>query len=291
MNSFKLISDYKNQDKYRKSFNELAKKTFGIDFENWYEKGFWDEKYICYSYVDGDKVISNISANDMTVIVNGEEKKAIQLATVMTDPDYRNRGLAEDLMTYVLDKYDKNYDLIYLSANKNVLNFYPKFGFKLRNETSYTLPIDEKSIKNCKIRSLDISNKNDLDTILKLEENRKPVSKQLGIKNSRHILMFYLVNVFGNDIYYIEDEAVIVIYTIEGDTLHLFDVISTEEFNLKRIVNKIAINGISRVVFHFMPDLKEESLIVVPEHSNYRFVRLSSYDLPEELLFPKISQT
>ena len=42
---------------------DLAKKTFGIDFEGWYENGLWKEDYIPYVLIDGDTVVSNVSVN------------------------------------------------------------------------------------------------------------------------------------------------------------------------------------------------------------------------------------
>jgi len=33
---FKVINGYRHNEALRKSFNELAMKTYGIDFENWY---------------------------------------------------------------------------------------------------------------------------------------------------------------------------------------------------------------------------------------------------------------
>ncbi|PGM56126.1 hypothetical protein [Bacillus sp. AFS053548] len=80
MSEFQLISDYKHISMYRNSFIKLAKQTFGIDFNDWYEKGFWTDRYVCYSYVKEDLVIANASINKMKV----QEYNAIQIGTVMT---------------------------------------------------------------------------------------------------------------------------------------------------------------------------------------------------------------
>lgn len=63
MEKFIFMKDYKNNDALRKSFFELAANTFGLSFENWYQKGFWTERYIPFSFVEGDKVIANVSVN------------------------------------------------------------------------------------------------------------------------------------------------------------------------------------------------------------------------------------
>jgi len=78
MISYQLISDYKYIEAYKKSFNELAKIVYRLDFKKWYETRCWNDNYICYSYVDGDKIIENASINKMTLVSNGKEYKAIQ---------------------------------------------------------------------------------------------------------------------------------------------------------------------------------------------------------------------
>jgi predicted N-acetyltransferase YhbS len=97
--------DYKNNEKLRNSFNTLASMVFGINFEKWYKLGLWNERYIPFSYVEGEQVIANVSVNLLDFVVNGKEKKAIQIGTVMTHPDYRNRGLSASLINKVLEEY------------------------------------------------------------------------------------------------------------------------------------------------------------------------------------------
>jgi GNAT superfamily N-acetyltransferase len=114
MTNYQLVSDYKDIETYKESFNELAKIVFELDFKKWYEKGCWNDNYICYSYV-GDKVIANTSINKMTLVSNGKEYKAIQVGTVMTHPDYRNQGLSGKLMNHIIEKYEPEYDFIQMN--------------------------------------------------------------------------------------------------------------------------------------------------------------------------------
>lgn len=290
MHNYQLIFDYKDNPKYRKSFNSLSRKTFGIDFENWYKEGFWNENYVCYSYLDKDKVISNISINYMDVIINGENKKAIQLATVMTDKDYRHKGLAASLMNTIIMKHEKDYDFFYLSANETVLDFYPKFGFQLKEETQFILPVHFENNKN-NIRKLEISNQDDLNILLNLKRKSKPVSRILGTQKDEHILIFYCLNLLKDNIYYLEDKNTIVIYDVKGDTLNLFDIISSEDIDINIILNEILYSDIKKVVFHFTPDFDNENLIYKKDISNYRFIRPATTYLPDKFVFSQISQT
>ncbi len=58
-----FYKDYKNNEELRKIFNELATLIFGLNFESWYKKGYWNNRYIPFSYAEGDKVIANVSVN------------------------------------------------------------------------------------------------------------------------------------------------------------------------------------------------------------------------------------
>ena len=39
----RIIKHYREDAALRKSFNELAEATFGLNFENWYRMGYWTE--------------------------------------------------------------------------------------------------------------------------------------------------------------------------------------------------------------------------------------------------------
>ena len=114
---YQFNKGYGKNNELRKSFNNLAQRIFGFDFEQWYQDGYWKEQYIPYSMIDGDKVVANISVNIMNFKVFGEEKRYIQLGTVMTNPDYRNQGLVRILIKKVIDDYGDKCDLMYLFAN------------------------------------------------------------------------------------------------------------------------------------------------------------------------------
>jgi predicted N-acetyltransferase YhbS len=69
-----------------------------VDFEKWYQFGFWNNTYVCYSYIDQNEVIANVSVNKLDILIDGKESKTLQIGTVMTRPDYRGNGLSKSLM-------------------------------------------------------------------------------------------------------------------------------------------------------------------------------------------------
>ncbi|MFD3157982.1 GNAT family N-acetyltransferase [Haloimpatiens sp. FM7330] len=291
MDKFKLITDYKNNEKYRASFNELAIGTFGIDFEPWFQKGFWNENYICYSYVDGDKVISNISVNKLEIMWKGQKKKAVQIGTVMTHPDYRKKGLVSSLMKIVLDEYEKDVDFIYLFAADNALSLYLKFGFKPEIESTFSMELNVDKDPDTKLRKLDFSNKEDLNLIRKLASERTYISQKLGVKNDEHLILFYCLYVFSDNIYYLEEENTIVIFSIEDNELNLYDVLSKNSINIESIILKIASSKVKKVNFNFTPDLKFMKLEIKDlQKDDYTFlVKSLSVETIDKFLFSETS--
>ena len=65
-----LIYDYQNILEYRLSFNELTNKVFAMNFEKWYNKGGWNDRYICYSFAQENKIVANASVSKMDIILD-----------------------------------------------------------------------------------------------------------------------------------------------------------------------------------------------------------------------------
>lgn len=294
MSEYQLISDYKQNEKHKESFNELAKHVFGLDFKEWYNKGCWNDNFICYSYVDGDKVIANASVNKMVVVSDGMEYNAIQVGTVMTHPAYRHQGLAAKLMDHIIKKYEQNYDFIYLFANNTVLDFYPKFGFKPVQESSFSLKTSDLRIQRDKkftLRKLDVNNKADFEMMKEFAAERIPVSSILGLKGNEHLLMFYFTLAFNDAVYYIEEEEMIVIFKQENHVLHIFDVISKKRVELERVLAGIVSADMETINLYFTPDyvVNDIHTELITESNDLLFVRPLLKNLNKHFLFPLTS--
>ena len=270
-----LVFNYKNNDTLRKSFNDLAQKTFGISFEEWYEKGLWENKYECYSIVEEDKIISNLSVNKLKFLIDGKEKTALQIGTVMTDEKERNMGLSKKLMEFVLEKFEKEYDIIYLFANDTVLDFYPKFGFRKMNQKQISISekIEKNSIYN--FRKLHMDSLDDLVILKKSGTNRIPNARNFDVINGYEILFWYCLNVFRDNIYFDEKNEVLVIYSYDGDALNIHDIVLGKKQDYKKIIGSI-IGEDTKVInldFNLETDNIEIVEKVVEDDDNSLFVK------------------
>lgn len=129
-NTYEFKSNYCGEETIRESFNHLIEETYGFNFRNWYEGGYWKDRYIPYSLLDGVKVVANVSINVMDFLFLGEKKCYVQIGTIMTEQEYRHQGLSRVLPERVLTEWQSKCDLIYLFVNDEVLDFYPKFVFR-----------------------------------------------------------------------------------------------------------------------------------------------------------------
>lgn len=270
-----LVYNYKENETLRKSFNELSQITFGINFEEWYQKKLWNDKYECYSIKIGEKIVSNASVNKLQFIINGEKITALQIGTVMTAEDYKGRGMAKQLMNFILEKFEKEYDIIYLFANNSVAEFYPKFGFeKIKQFQIYTTEKIETNTKY-KFRKLDMDNPDDISTLKNLGIKRINNSGKFDVIDGHEVMFWYCLNVFRDHIYFDDSEKVIVIYTVGENKLNIHDIVLTEKKNYREIAGSLITEGINEVSFNFNMDadnieIKER---VIDEDDNILFIK------------------
>ncbi|MGH4119342.1 GNAT family N-acetyltransferase [Clostridium sp.] len=291
MNDYTIISDYMDNEKYRLSFNKLSMDIFASNPEKWYEKNLYYNKCIFYSYIYDDKVVANISVNIMDLIVDGHKKTALQLSGIMTHPDHRNKGLSASLINYIIEKYENEYDIFYLFAEDSVLNFYTKFGFKQIIEDSYELDTNLIHRTETMIKNLKTDDENDCNIILRIIENRQPVSEKLGVYNDLWPLHIFCMYVYTDDMYYLEDEDTIVIANREDGCLHIYDIVSQTLINLDSIIEKIVSIDDEKIEFHFIPESNKYNILKVSKErpDDWLFVRSNNTSF-KEILFPSTSQ-
>lgn len=245
---YKYIINYKNNDILRNSFNELTENTFSFNFVEWFQNGFWGEKYIPHSLVDEEKVIANVSVNKMDFNLDGTEKHYIQLGTVMTDKAYRGQGLSRYLMEKVIEEYIDKVDGIYLFANDKVLNFYPKFGFTKASEYQCSKIIDVKNSKQTKhVDMLNTINRNKF-----LQTAKNCVNNERFSMQNFSLIAFWTTGSMICKIYYCSSEDAYVIADINEGDLWIYQIISTRKVNLNNVINSFG-SAIHKVYLGFTP--------------------------------------
>lgn len=285
-----FIKDFKDNVLLRKSYNALTQKTYGFDFEQWYQAGYWGNSYVPYSLMDGENIVANVAANIIDFIVLGETKRYIQIGTVMTDPAYRNQGLSRYLMDRVLEDWKDKCHMLYLFANDSVLNFYPKFGFSTAIEYQYSKNI-AKANEFIAAEKLDMSLNHNRELVVEKIKNSIAISKLSMLKNVG-LVMFYCTSFMSQNVYYLREEDIIVIAELQGDTLYLQDVFSSSEVDLDNIIKELTNKEVKKVVLGFTPkDTDSYSVDLLKEDNTTLFVMKNEENLfkDNKLMFPVLS--
>ncbi len=269
---YTLIKDYKDQEEFRQSLNRLTKNTYCFDFEDWYRAGYWKEKYIPYSLVHQGEVVANVSVNRMDFLIDNTMVPCLQIGTVMTAEEYRNKGLSRVLMEIILKEFQGSIQLIYLYANDSVLEFYPKFGFTRAEEYVHSRQFI-KSGKLYSYRKLDMKTAEDRDRMLRLAVNTLPVSK-ISMVGNPGLSMFYLTKFMSEDIYYFEDLNLAAVAETEGGNLYLMDVFCPGEFVLEEVICSLMEKEQMKVTLGFTPKhTTEYDCTVLQEEGSTFFVK------------------
>ena len=288
-----LVSNYMRDDALRHALNDLTKKTFGFDFEDWVTGGYFEGDYIPYSFIEDGKIISNVSANRMTFLQNGVEKNYIQIGTVMTDEAYRRQGLAKKLMEHVVKQYKDSCDGFYLFANLDAVDFYNKCGFSKETEYRY-------SVKNkfCMRKSAGeiFMPVNTADERMKQKYmdmvRCSAVNSSLEQLNKFGLQMFYTADM--ENVYYAKDRDCFIVAEIEENTLLLQSIICKNHVTLLDVLQRVR-GEYHKCQLGFTPALKDMDICVAEQYDgtdDYRLFylgeQLKSIE-NEKLYFPELS--
>ncbi|MFY2307091.1 GNAT family N-acetyltransferase [Lysinibacillus fusiformis] len=291
MEKYELVSDYRHDDRLKESFNDLAITTFGLDFRDWYSKGYWNDQYIPYSFVQDGKVIANASVYKMSIRINGEQLKGIQIGTVMTDEHYRHQGLAKQLMLHIMKEYEGTCEFMYLFANETVLDFYPKFGFTRIHESEFSLDLKASPIQRKQTSVQQLTVEQDLALLEDYAKNRYIHSSMIAVEQNESLLMFYFTLVFPHAIYYLEELETIVFMEEEEGVLNIFDIISLQPIHIEELLAIIVKDSTQKVVFYFTPEftLIGMTATIQPNDDDALFVLSKKAILPGNFMFPLTS--
>lgn len=280
-----IVKHYHSNKTLRDSFNALAEATFGLNFENWYQNGFWGDNYTPYSVVMDGKIAANVSVNRTDMVIGCVRKRLYQLGTVMTAEGYRNRGYIRAIMEEV-EKDTADADGVYLFANDRVLDFYPKFGFTRGTETVYSRAVSQSG--PCRMHTVPMKDAAGWNRLRKAMEESTFPAACLMVDNPG--LIFFYVSQFMQDcVYFSESDNVWAIAELDGGHLMLHNVFSAEAVSLDRVIAAFGAE-VTQVTLGFSPadpcgftagELKEEDCTF--------FVKGPAFHTFEGLRIPSLS--
>lgn len=245
-----FVKQYQDNEEYRSGLNLLTSQTFGFDFEGWYLQGLWTDRYRPYSFVHNNRIVANVSVNPIDFLVEGKLYQTLQIGTVMTDPEYRNKGLSRVLFDIIMEEYDGKVDLMYLYANATVRQFYPKFGFIQAQEHVHTRQYTKST--NHVIRKLDGTKIEDRQLLFRLISNTKQLSK-FSMVNNPYLPMFYLTGPLAECCYYCEELDLIAVVEYEENSMLVNDFYCEGDFDMDEVIASLLDCDNRKVLIGFTP--------------------------------------
>ena len=257
MQEIQIVKHYKDNATLRNSFNELAKKTFDLDFEDWYQNGYWGAKYNPYSVVLDGKVVANVSVNQTDFLWGGVKKHFIQLGTVMTDVSYRKKGLIRRIMEEIETDYGEQADGMYLFANDSVLDFYPRFGFRQAKEFQYhkklsgiVSPCGGSNAPSGMVQ-IPMGDRTARDALEQAIRSSVPYGNPQMVENPE-LIMFYVTKFMQENVYYDKNNDIYVIAEIEEGNLFLHNIFSRRQRDINEVIKAFG-RDINEVTLGFTP--------------------------------------
>lgn len=285
---YALCDRVREDETARRGFLNLANRVFGLDFMPWLAGGWWGGDYIPHALMDRSRVAANVSVNVIRSNWKGEEKRFVQLGTVMTDPEYRGRGLARRLMEEVLARCENTCDGVYLYANDSVLDFYPKFGFAPVEEYQYRLPVRKSGVPARRLNMAEPACRKKLADQYLLRGN--PYSA-LPVMGNAGLLMFHCAQYLQEHIFEIPEYDAMAVARQDGETMLCYDVFGGGA-PLREILNALAREETKTAALGFTPaDFSGFDISLRREEDSTMFVQgeLKGLFSGNRLMFPLLS--
>lgn len=244
-----IVKHYRNDEALRRSFNALAEATFGLNFENWYQNGFWGDAYDPYSVLINGRIVANVSVNRTDMRIGGQLRHLYQLGTVMTAPQYRDRGFIRAIMAEI-EKDIGDADGVYLFANDSVLEFYPRFGFEPCREYVYFRNICQSG--PCRMTAVPMDSREGWDRLRRaMEESTfRTGCEAVGCQD---LIFFYVSQFLQGCVFYDEVLDFWAIAQQEEGELLLHNVFSRQNITLDDVVKAFG-SSVKRVTLGFTPE-------------------------------------
>lgn len=286
--SYDYFNHALNDDFARKSYFQLAKAIYKLKFETWYQSGYWDKRFIPYTIMDKDLAVSSVAVCINDISWHGLQKRYVQISTVMTLPEYRNKGLNRYLMEAVINDWKDKCDAVYLLSNDSVVDFYPKFGFVEFKEYQYSKSISKE---NGVYRKLDIEASDDWDLIIEHYKRGNPYS-ELKVDNLCQFV-FHCIQFISDNIYFVDEYDAVVVIKYDNNKLICYDVFSDGLVPLDKILSIMANEGTDMICLGFTPIVKEGYIVKESqEEDTHLFVRKGKENIfkDNKVMFPMLSR-
>jgi predicted N-acetyltransferase YhbS len=263
----------------------------GCTFSAWGARGGWVDGYDVFAVVVDDQIVSTVGRQSMRYVINGEACDGYQIGAVATHAGHRNRGLARLLMDKVLGELVAPDQPVILFANSNVLDFYPRFGFRRLAQTAFIGHVDMPPAGTL-APSLDLGRPADRLWLAEHCARANATGRGFAARDYYATLLFHLTRhpraVFRLDLF-----GAVMIVQQDGDRLLIEDLLATRPFRLSEALPYICAHTVRTLEFGFHPEVwwPDAERHALSDDGSPLFARGAAAEVEEPIRFPDLAQT
>ncbi len=217
--------NYWDVPELKAEFVRFLHRELGLELSLWDRSGFWDAHYRPFSLFFGDTLVSNVCVYSLEMSVAGRNCRVAQISAVATQPEFRRKGLARQLMQRAMDWARDQHDCFFLFADDDAHAFYKACGFRLTPEYKARISV-AGAVARPGAKKLDMQRTDHRELAYRLASHRVPVSDVLGVRNDK-LLMFWCLYHLRDHIYHIPDLDALVLFKRDGGLVTVFDIVGT----------------------------------------------------------------
>jgi GNAT superfamily N-acetyltransferase len=235
------------------AFHRYIEQVFPrVSFRLWCEYEGWNDDYHAFALAHGTEIVASASLQRMDVIVEDQPLTAWQLGAVGVIPEWRGRGLQRQILPQLLEIPGPR-DLVFLFANENVVEFYPKFGFRRSRE--YSFGAEHRVTPAAKRwERLSCGRADHRALLVQKAASALPVTRRFGARNYASIALWYWTNFYADCFYYSAELDAIFVVEQEGPRLTILDVFSSTPVDLAACLPHLVREPVSQLEFGFTPE-------------------------------------
>jgi len=280
-------TSYWHEHYLKREFIDFINEVFGLDFSTWDNYGCWDDNFRPFTFFEKGKVISSVCLYSNSCIINGEEKKIAQLSSVGTLPEYRKRGLNQELTKRAIEWAGDTHDNVYLYTSEMAHCYYQKCGFSKYPEYFEYIKVPTAA-KPGKV-GLEKIGLERLEMITEYVNNRAPVSKRFA-SLSEKLMMFHVLYKLQDKLYYLEDLDIIIAIEVVDQSLVIYDIIGSNIPDYNRLEPYLYSFNVVEIQFRFHTDLLNIPDIRISQLEESHLYIYEPHKINGNLVFPYMIQ-
>jgi hypothetical protein len=209
---------------------------------------------------------------------------------VGTLPEYRNRGLQRQVLERLLASTAPD-DLVFLFANHQVLDFYPRFGFRRAHEWLFRAEHQAEPV-GAPLRVLQVENADDRALLQRVTAKAEPVTDRFGARDYGRIILWYWCNFYRDGLRYAPEHDAIFAVEQSGALLRIYDIASAGPLDVASYVPRLITAPIAEIEFGFTPTRFWPSARPRADYTDSPLFVRGPYELPDEpFKYPMLAQT